>query len=364
MQPIYDIEKSYQQNLDEGPFFDGPFPERRLPPEEEWFDFLGTPVASRIGVAAGPLLCAKWVELAARLGFDTLTYKTIRSHPHEPPFPNVLFIDEERLEGDTAYQRRDTPPQNELTITNSFGNPTKSDAFLSADIPRAIHSVGDGQTVVSSIVGTPQEEISMEADFCRAAARAVDFGAKIVEANFSCPNVKSADGCLYQSAEAFSTIGRSLVKTLGDIPLIIKMGAVTDKGQLRPILLAAARAGIRAVSGINTIKVRFLNDAGVSPLGPDRPYTGMCGNAVRETGLTFVRLCREIIDEEKLDLTLIGVGGILLPHHFDDFFNAGADFAQLATGMMWDPYLANKWRERCLAKNSMKSAPSNMALSH
>ena len=358
--PIYDIARTYQQNLEEGPFFDGEIPTRTLPPREEWVDFLGIPVASRLGVAAGPLLDSKWIKFAADLGFDILTYKTVRSHPHPAYFPNILFLDENRKSGETIYQRHDLPPQEEISITNSFGNPTQSDAFLAKDVPAAIDSVGPGQAFVSSIVGTPRSDISMQGDFVVASSRAKEWGSPVVEANFSCPNVKSADGCLYQSPEAFATIGRALVKALGDTPLIVKMGAITDPVLLRKILIEAARAGVRAIAGINTVKMRVLNDKNVSPLGPDRPFSGACGNVVRETGLKFVRLARTIIDREKLDLTLIGLGGILLPEHFDQFLEY-ADFAQLATGMMWDPLIASKWRNLCLKRSYATSTPSSLA---
>eukprot|EP01027_Heterolobosea_sp_BB2_P003791 GEZU01005730.1.p1 GENE.GEZU01005730.1~~GEZU01005730.1.p1 ORF type:complete len:164 (-),score=45.08 GEZU01005730.1:104-565(-) len=97
--PIYDIEKSYDDNSTNGPFFDGPFPTREQinllrPPKDQWVDFLGFKVASPIGVPAGPLLNSNWTTLAARLGFDIPTYKTIRSRPHAGhPLPNVVYVD-------------------------------------------------------------------------------------------------------------------------------------------------------------------------------------------------------------------------------------------------------------------------------
>src|SRR6185503_12535815 len=96
-EPIYNIEKSYQENLEEGPFFTGSLPERRWPHPSQWYDFLGYKVASRIGVPAGPLLNANWVLLAARLGFDIVTYKTIRSQKQlAHPLPNMVYISSRR----------------------------------------------------------------------------------------------------------------------------------------------------------------------------------------------------------------------------------------------------------------------------
>ena len=45
----------------------------------------GYPLNSPLGIAAGPLLNSKWVEGYARLGFDVLTYATVRSQPVSLP---------------------------------------------------------------------------------------------------------------------------------------------------------------------------------------------------------------------------------------------------------------------------------------
>ena len=68
--PLYNINKTYLENLEEGPFFSEEIPKRALPPKNEWIEFLGVKLASPIGVPAGPLLDAKWVSLAGKLGFD------------------------------------------------------------------------------------------------------------------------------------------------------------------------------------------------------------------------------------------------------------------------------------------------------
>ena len=57
----------------------------------------------------------------------------------------------------------------------------------------------------------------------------------------------------------------------------------------------------------------------------------------------FIRDAAKIIAEQKLDLTLLGCGGIMRAEHFDDFLEAGAQVAMSATGFMWDPYLAMRY---------------------
>lgn len=345
--PIYDIHKSYADNANFGPFFKGTIPQRSWPPKEQWLDCLGVPVASVLGVPAGPLLNSRWIALAAKLGYDLLTYKTIRSRPHPGQgLPNIVYVDthgqltEERFEGIVHPIDK---PTGELAITNSFGMPSMGRDFLLEDIAKAQSSLHPGQAMIVSVVGTPCAECDFIADFVEAAAIARDAGAKLIEANFSCPNVTTGEGSLYDSPKAVEEISRAIVEAIRPIPLIIKMGSLVNDRLMRDVLLAAVRGGVQGICGINTVKMQVLDQKGQPALGEGRRFSGICGDPIRSVGLDFVAKARQIIDREKLDLTLIGVGGITLPEHVDDYIAAGADFAQTATGMMWDPYLAEKY---------------------
>src|SRR5262245_21595180 len=54
------------------------------------WQFCGLRVGSPLGVPAGPLLNGRWLLYYASLGFDVLTYKTVRSGPRECyPLPNL-----------------------------------------------------------------------------------------------------------------------------------------------------------------------------------------------------------------------------------------------------------------------------------
>lgn len=350
--PIYDIKKSYLENAEKGPFFAGPIPQRILPPKEKWIDFLGYSVASPIGVPAGPLLTAKWIDLAAKLGFDIPTYKTIRSQEHPShPLPNMVFVDThgmiEKSQPKSAATYRPSPGAHleELAVTNSFGMPSRSPQFLFEDIPQANARLAEGQVMVVSVVGSVRSHCSFLEDFVQTALLAKHAGAKIIEANFSCPNVEKNSGCLYMSPDVVKEIGSEIVQAIKPIPLIIKVGIFDQEKQMRDVFLAAARSGIRAISGINTVSMHVVDSQGNPALGNSRTTSGICGGPIRPVALQFVKNAAKINKQEKLDLTLIGVGGITLPEHFDLFFEAGADVAMSATGMMWDPYLAMRYHD-------------------
>jgi dihydroorotate dehydrogenase (NAD+) catalytic subunit len=351
--PLYDIHKSYLDNAEKGPFFHGPLPKRILPPKEQWIDFLGTKIASPIGVPAGPLLNAQWVSLAGRLGFDVLTYKTIRSGEHPShPLPNMIYVDthgilsKESSAGIAISSTSPSPHIEDLAVTNSFGMPSRTPEYLFEDIPLAQRSLQDGQVLIVSIVGTPRRDKSFLEDFVAVAHLAKDAGAQIIEANFSCPNVDKKDGLLYTSADHVKAIGSALVKAIHPIPLIIKVGLFASIDQMRALMITAARSGVRAIAGINTVSMQVRDEKGEPALGPSRLTSGICGGPIRTLALHFTEHAQRINTKEKLGLTLISCGGITLPEHFDQFLQAGADIATSATGMMWDPYLAARYHER------------------
>lgn len=331
------------ENLEEGPFFKGEIPLRKLPPKNEWIDFLGFKVSSRIGIPAGPLLNSQWIGLAADLGFDILTYKTIRSYEHPShPAPNIIPVD---IQGQLNPHHL---PQNvrslnqlpkkitELAITNSFGNPSRSPEYLEKDLQAALKKLHEGQVMIVSVFGSSLDE------YVRCALLAKEWGAKILEVNYSCPNVSSKEGSLYMDPESVYTFTKTIVQAIKETPLVIKVGAFTDKKLMEQVLVAAAKAGARAVCGINTISMRVVNEQGIPTLSANRASCGICGNPIREAALEFTRQGREIIDRFKLGLTLMTTGGAVLPEHLTDFLNSGADIAMTATGMMWDPYIAYK----------------------
>lgn len=351
--PIYDIHKTYLENADEGPFFSGVIPERKMLPKEKWIDFLGYSVASRIGIPAGPLLTSRWIDLAGKLGFDIPIYKTIRSTEHPcHPLPNMVYVDthgmiqNEKHPQNALLVRHPSSNLEELAVTNSFGMPSKSPQFLHEDIPRANACLQEGQVMVVSVVGSVRSDCTFMQDFVKVAQLAKDSGAKIIEANFSCPNVGKSEGCLYMSPTTVAEIGKAIAKAIAPIPLIIKVGVFSSEEHMREVFTAAAKAGIRAISGINTVSMAVVDAAGNPALGPNRPTSGICGGPIRQVALHFMESAAKINRTEKLDLTLIGVGGITLPEHFDLFFDAGADAAMSATGMMWDPYLAARYHQR------------------
>ena len=239
--------------------------------------------------------------------------------------------------------------------------PSSSREELRCDIDKSVKSLGDGQALIVSVVGTAPEsgthhdkEVGFIRDFVDIALFAKDCGAAVVEANFSCPNVCSGSGRIFSNPSSVKTISSAITKSLGSTPFIIKVGdyfdsypgAVADS-MMKSVVKAAAESGVSGICAINTLSRKILDKNTNKPsLGKMRPTGGICGGPIRSSAM---RQVQELSDFVKSDsslserLTILGCGGVTSPSHFDNFLNAGADIAMTASGFMWDPLLAKKY---------------------
>jgi len=364
-EPIYDINLSYSENSRIGPFMkEMPILKRKWKPKNEWIDFLGYKIASPIGIPAGPLLTSKWVELAAQLGFDVVTYKTIRSSSFDGHgLPNIIYVNHEEVEEYLEHptirnfvSSSSTLPKSlsNLAITNSFGMPSKSREFLEEDIPRANEYLTEGQIMIVSVVGTASfsndkvaDSTNFIRDFVETALFAKKCGAKMIEANFSCPNVTTGEGSIYQNPSSVHCIAKAIVQALGDdCPLILKVGAFKNIEIMAETLKAASKAKVKGICGINSVSMKVVSpNSNIPSLGLGRLASGICGSPIRSTAINFVRESKRILQKENIPIALLGCGGITEPKHFTEFIDAGANIAMSATGMMWDPYLALRYHK-------------------
>ena len=311
---LYAIDKSYEDNLKQGPTYSFPLPKR--PPSYTPSYILGKSLASPLGIPAGPLLNSEWISLAGKLGYDILTYKTIRSQPTAShPLPNVLFVntEEKQLEkedtGKTLYTTNHPPKAlSDIAITNSFGMPSMSLDYLKEDLPKARNSLKDSQLFVVSITGSHYKEKTYKDDLVFLASFAKDYGAEAIEVNFSCPNVFEGEGALYLDPGAVYTLSKAIAKAITPLPLIIKVGVFPTPDQLEATLIAAAKAEVQVVCGINTLSMQVKKENGEAALSPERLNSGICGNPIRTLGMEFVHLSSKIIKNKNLNLSIWGKG--------------------------------------------------------
>jgi len=350
MQSTYDISASYEENYQKGPFIQNAPPQRVIAPAQ---NFLGFSVNSRLGIPAGPLLNSKWILAYAALGFDLLVYKTVRtiatpSHPH----PNCIFLKRKDLlkeeEFGTPLTATTQQPESidEISITNSFGMPSRDPKIWQEDIQKAKSGLGKGQVLIVSVVGTPEEggEGGLAADYAKGAQLAKEARADIIEINLSCPNVATGEGSVFTDPVFSSTISKAVKQAIGAVPLIIKIGYLHNKEKLADIVRANAPY-IDAISGLNTLSFEVVSADG-RPALPGRLRSGVCGSVIRGCALEQAKSIVALRQKERYDFEIVGVGGVMTTDHIRQFIHCGVDAVMSATGAMWNPALAYQyWKE-------------------
>ncbi len=333
----YDIRRSYQWNYDNAP---EPV-SVEVPKVSRPSTFAGLPVASPLGIPAGPLLNGKWILYYASLGFDVLTYKTVRSGVRECyPLPNLVHVPDHDRSDDAC----DLVASEDATASwaVSFGMPSAAPDAWRSDIEWTRKRLAEDKVMSVSVVGTVQPGWTIDDladDYARCARWAVESGADAIEANLSCPNVDTCDGQLFQRPDDSALVAAAIRREIGDVPLILKIGHVVDH-QLARSLLAAVSATTTAVAMTNSVagRVRAADKRWLF----DGKKRGICGLSTFAASLSQIAIFSQLIQSTGSPIRIIGVGGASTAVQVNQFLDAGAECVHLATAAMLDPAVAIK----------------------
>lgn len=346
--PFYDPDKSYEENFQSGPygaFADGEVFENSGEPQCHFFNI---PVYSTFGIPAGPLVNANFCKSAFQKGFDICVYKTVRSEEYPcHPWPNVLPLN---VEGDLTLEKLQSPVvekkeyKEPLSITNSFGVPSRGHSAWHEDVKCAISYAGHGQVLVLSFMGTVREGQTRE-DFINdnilAAKLSFETGAKVLEINLSCPNIGN-EGLVCYDLDITEEILKGVRSVIGATPLIMKVGYFKDNEDLEK-LAKIADAYADSISSINTLQGTIVDENGDQALpGKMRLRGGICGAGIKWAGIDMVKRLTKIKKENSYSFSIEGVGGVMNSIDYKEYKDAGADAVMSATGAMWNTHLAQE----------------------
>jgi len=318
---------------------------RRLPPGPGGKLF-GRTLNSNLGIAAGPLLNSKWVEGYARLGFDVLTYATVRS-TFRPALalPNIRHV--ENREQAAVVARR--PAVNgDTTIAVSLGEPSMEPDVWRKDVRRAKDRVGRGQVLIVSVIGTSHpggDAEALIADYAQCACWAVESGADAVEVHLATPDpFVEQPQMIYENVPLAARILHR-VRTTVTIPVLAKLGPFKTPRLLHDTAtrLAPWANGYVLVHGISR---KVLDDKG-SPAfeGAGRERADVVG---AQTFAVAARQIEEMLAWRKAgawDRAILAVGGISTVERALDLLRDGADAALVATAALFDPLFAARFRQ-------------------
>lgn len=358
---VYRIDRTYRWNYEHGPQLEPSAPPSV--PETPLKSFFDRRVRSRLGISAGLLLNSRWIAAYAQLGYDLLTYKTVRSAARPCyPLPNWVFVDAP----EPLAPGEDGPPLTRIprpsradarpTTAVCFGMPSMSPGIWRADIREARRLLRPDQSLIVSVVGTPgaatgapvqdlpasapslAAELLAE-DFARCAAWAAEAGADVVEANFSCPNVCSAEGMVYRDPAMSRFIAERIRSAIPATPLLIKVGYFAQEAAMEAFLRAVEPAADGVVL-VNAVSRRVVEPDGSPTFGTTMPRVGILGGAIHAVCVRNVRQAVTIRDRLGLRLHILAVGGVFSADDAAQYFAAGAEAVLMGGAPMFCPELA------------------------
>ena len=219
----------------------------------------------------------------------------------------------------------------------SFGMPSMSPNIWRADVEWTRQQLPKDKHLSVSVVATAQPNWSigdLADDFSRCARWAVDSGADCVEANFSCPNVSTADGQLYQQPKLAAEVAHRVRESVGATPLLIKLGFVPDHVRTAELVEALCPFADALVM-TNCISAKIHSPDGQILF--DGESRGIGGAAIRAASIAQVGRFNSAVKSRGFSTKIIGVGGISNAQHVRAYLNGGAEAVQLATSAMLNP---------------------------
>jgi len=343
--PTYDRLQSYDWNYEHAP---DPV-ELEIPAVLGVWDFCGLSVASPLGVPAGPLLNGKWCLYYASLGFDVVTYKTVRSRERACyPMPNLQPVACGQLTGNEAEVQAAAEMTGSWAV--SYGMPSKEPAAWRADVEATRGRLDKEKLLSVSVVATVQDGWTIDelaADYAKCARWAVESGADVVETNFSCPNVSTCDGQLFQQPTDARRVAETVRAAIGNTPYAAKIGHVPT-AEAAVELLDAIGPSIDALAMTNSVATQVRNG---NALVFDGQRRGICGAAIRDASIQQTQLFTRLIRERACDIQVIGVGGIQNADDVTAYLAAGAKACHIATAAMVDPLLAVRIKQELVRRS-------------
>jgi dihydroorotate dehydrogenase (NAD+) catalytic subunit len=283
-------------------------------PPEAGVDFCGLRLAHRVINGSGT--------------FDAIAAKRVFGGALVRDFPFAAYVSKT-----ITLASRDGNPSPRLWeaaggMINSIGLPNKGlDGYLAEDLPQLSELLGEagveGEPVplITNVMGSTGEELSQLVAACDERAEIA-----AIELNVSCPNVKTGLDIGADPRQLEQVVSACRERTRK--PLIVKLTPNTADVAL--CAQAAETAGADAVSLINTLRAMALAPGGGRWLGAGTG--GLSGPAIRVVALAQVAAVAE-----RVELPVIGMGGVQRAAHARDLLDAGASLVAVGSESFRDP---------------------------
>ena len=178
-------------------------------------------------------------------------------------------------------------------------------------------------SIIVNVCGETNEEYASVVDFLNDKE-----GISAFELNISCPNVEKAGRCpALDPEETYAVV--SMVKEASRLPLITKLSP--NAGNIEEVALSAQEAGSDGISLVNTFLAMAVDVETRKPK-LENVFGGLSGPAIKPIALRMVYQVAS-----RLDIPVIGIGGIVSSQDVLEFMIVGARAVEVGTANLIDP---------------------------
>jgi dihydroorotate dehydrogenase (NAD+) catalytic subunit len=227
------------------------------------------------------------------------------------------------------------------TVEPRFGNPTPRVAETSAGMLNAIGLQNPGLKkvfseelpwldkfdvpIIANIAGSTEEDyVAVAAEISKAP------NVHALELNISCPNVKTGGitfGTIPEVAKALT----KKVKEVSEVPVYVKLSPnVTDIVEMAKAVEAGGADGLTMINTLVGMKIDLKT---ARPVIANKTG-GLSGPAIKPVA---IRMIHEV--SQKVNIPIIGMGGIQSAEDVIEYFYAGASAVAVGTANFVDPFV-------------------------
>ncbi|MDR0301798.1 MAG: dihydroorotate dehydrogenase [Treponema sp.] len=225
--------------------------------------------------------------------------------------------------GNTGIRVWETPSG----MMNSIGleNPGIQ-SFLENDLP---YMRKLGPAIIANLSGAEADE------YVKGAVLLNESSVDMIELNISCPNVKLGGMAFGLDPGTAAALVAAVKRVCTRKPLMIKLSP--NAPSLAAVALSCIRAGADALSLVNTFKAMGIDTVSRKPIF-DNISAGLSGPAIKPIALRMVWELFDTLEEMKMHVPIIGIGGITCANDALEFLMAGADAIQVGSATFANPH--------------------------
>ena len=199
-------------------------------------------------------------------------------------------------------------------------------SFLENDLP-FLRKLGN--VIIANLSGGDTEE------YLKGAKLLNDSSLDMIELNISCPNVKAGGMTFGLEPGTAAAIVTEVRRIVTNMPLMVKLSP--NSPSVTSVALACAKAGADALSLVNPFKAMAIDTVNRKPVF-DNITAGLSGAAVKPIALRIIWEVYDALIEEKLNIPIVGIGGISSTNDALEFLMAGSAAVQIGSATFSNPH--------------------------